>query len=82
MGSYQVPLPVLLAVTAMDIIQEPNVPVETKREIANLYADKVGMDAANKKGFEVLATEGSSAVFAHMMKESGGDYSRMMAMYH
>jgi hypothetical protein len=77
-SSNQVPLPVLLAVTAMDI----NVPVETKREIANLYADKVGMDAANKKGFEVLATEGSSAMFAHMVKESGGDYSRMMAMYH
>lgn len=81
-SSNQVPLQVLLAVTTMDIIQAPNVPVETKREIANLYTDKVGMDAANKKGFEVLATKGSSAMFAHMVKESGGDYSRMMAMYH
>ena len=78
----QVYLPVLLAVETMKIIQEPDVPVEKKREIANLYADKVGMDEANKKGYEILATEGSSAMFAHMIKESGGDYSRMMAMYH
>ena len=53
-----------------------------EKKIANLYAKQVGMDEANTKGLEVLATEGPSAMFAHMVKESNGDYSRMMAMYH
>jgi len=61
---------------------DPDVPVENKKKIANLYAKQVGMDEANTKGLEVLATEGPRAMFAHMVKESGGDYSRMMAMYH
>ena len=66
MGSCSSNLPILQAAPT---IQEP-------------VAVNVGMDEANKKGYEILATEGSSAMFAHMIKESGGDYSRMMAMYH
>lgn len=70
MGSCSSNLPILQAVST---IQEP---VEKKNAV------KVGMDEANKKGLEVLITEGPEAMFAHMMKESGGDYYRMMAMYH
>ena len=72
--SNQVPL--------QEAVSEPNVLVEKKKEIVNLYAKQVGMDEANTKGLEVLATEGPSAMFAHMLKAADGDYSRMMAMYH
>jgi hypothetical protein len=58
--------PILQAVST---IQEPD---ENKKAA-------VGMDAANKKGLDVLVTKGPEAMFAHMVKESG---SRMMAMYH
>ena len=66
MGSCSSNLPILQAAPT---IQEP-------------VAVNVGMDEANKKGLEVLVNEGPEAMFAHMVKESGGDYHRMMEMYH
>ena len=70
---------ILAVANLMSSIQTPN---EDNKQVVHDYAKQVGMDEANTKGLEVLATEGPSAMFAHMVKESGGDYSRMMAMYH
>jgi len=63
-------------------IKNPDLSFEQKIEKANEYADTFGMDENNRKGLQAFATSGLDGMMAHMIKESGGDYATMMAMYH
>ena len=70
------------ALKMMSTINDPNQTIETKKEIANIYATKVGMDKANSDGLAILAEKGPAAMFAYMSESAGGDISRMYAMFH
>ena len=70
------------ALRMMSNIQDPNQTIEKKKEAAIQYATDIGMDKANADGLAVLAEKGPSGMFAHMLEQSGGDISKMYAMYH
>lgn len=54
------------------------------KEMAKLYQQTgfaKAMDDNNKEALKVAAEEGMDAAAKHMMKQAGGDYSRMRSMF-
>ena len=68
-------------ISTIKTLTTPTGDYEADKARGEAYAKAVGMDAANTKMMEVMATQGTQAAAKAMMDDCGNDYFAMRMRY-